>query len=410
MASHLLNSRRFLPLLLTQFLGTLNDHFFKTALVVLVTYRMAGQMHVDAMQLVALAGAFFVLPYTIFCATGGKIADKYDKAAVGFHFHMLAFLFAVLFCMGTHSAFFSPVKYALLPDHLRTDELVEGNAFIEGCTFVAILLGTIAGGVLILRPHGEAVVSGMLLTFAVLGVISSRFILPATTRDPKVKVSLNPLRETKGILSYLFRRPDLIRASLANSWFWFVCVPFMSLFAPYTEKVLGADQDVATLLLTTYAVGIGFGAAACGAVLKGTPSLKTVPATALCMSAFIFYLYAVSPHPLLNPVGELMTIGQFLKRPEGWHMTAALFMIAFFGGFYIVPLYAVLQQRCEPRHRAQTMAGNNVMNAFLMMGSALFALFVFHLGYSAAEVFLMAGVLNLCVGLWLFKAVRIILP
>lgn len=386
----------------------------------LMTYRMAEEFKVDPMILIALSGTFFILPYTFFCSTAGKLADKFDKAhivriiklcevgfmvaaALGFYFHLLGLLFVVLFCMGTHSAFFSPVKYALLPDHLRTDELMEGNAFMEGCTFIAILLGTIAGGVLLLRPHGEVIVSLALFIISVVGVMASKYIPPATTRDPLVRVRLNIFKETQDTLNYIFKRPSLLKVSVANSWFWFVCVAFMSLFALYTKKSIGANEDVATLFLTAFAVGIGFGAAACGALLKDQPSLRYVAASAVGMSLFIFDLYMASPHQFAQNNVALMTMAQFVYQSRSWHMAFDLFMIAFCGGFYIVPLYAVLQQLCEPSHRAQTMACNNVMNAFFMMASALLSLAMCQFDYSVADVFLVDGLLNAGVAIWLFR-------
>lgn len=418
-ATHLLNSRRFLPLLLTQFLGTLNDHFFKTAVVMLMTYRTADEMHMDPQKLVTLTGAFFIFPYTLFCATAGKLADKFDKAriariikwaevgfmltaTIGLNFHLTWLLFAVLFCMGTHSAFFSPVKYALLPDHLRPNELMEGNAFIEGCTFIAILLGTIAGGPIILRSHGEVIVSAIALSVAILGVMSSRYIPEATTRDASVRLQANVFKETWGILSYVAKRRELFKGCLANSWFWFVCVAFMTLFPAYTKRIIGADEDVATIFLTAFAVGIGMGTIVCGAMLKGKLSVRTVPFAAIGMSLFIFDLYITSAHGTVAQSGPLMTFSQFLPLVRGWHMAFDLFMLAFCGGFYIVPLYAMLQQMCEPRYRAQTMACNNVINAFFMVASASMALFMFSFGFSVADVFLATGVLNLGVALLLF--------
>ena len=416
---HLLHSRRFLPLLLTQFLGALNDNLFKTAVAIMVTYRTSDEWHMDAFTLLTLSGALFLTPYTLFCATGGKLADKYDKAAIariiklaevgfmlvgafGFFHHLVPVLFIVLFCMGAHSAFFSPVKYALIPEHLRPDELMEGNAFIESFTFIAILAGTIAGGFLILRPSGEMVVSLTGLSIALLGVLSSRFIPPATMRDPSARVRLNFIMETLGVLGYVGRRRDLLKLSLANSWFWFVCIVFITLFSAFTKQVIGADEHVATLFLTAFSVGIGCGAIACGMMLGGKPSLRLVPSAALGMSIFAFDLYWASPHQLSQIHAALLSVALFFTTPQSWRMAFDLFGLAFCGGFYIVPLYAKLQQLSEPRHRAQVMACNNVINAFFMVGSSLMALGMSRLHYSVAEVFFVTGSLNLAVSLLLF--------
>jgi acyl-[acyl-carrier-protein]-phospholipid O-acyltransferase/long-chain-fatty-acid--[acyl-carrier-protein] ligase len=417
--SHVITTRRFLPLMLCQFLGSLNDNLFKTAVAIMVTFRTSDEWHMDAFTLLTLSGATFLLPYTFFCATGGKLADKYDKAkiariiklteigfmligALGFYCHLVPLLFVVLFCMGTHSAFFSPVKYALIPEHLRPDELMEGNAFIESVTFISMLLGTIAGGFLILKPHGEAIVSASTLIIALLGVCSSRFIPPATTRDPSAKVRLNFLMETCGVLAYVSRRKNLLRVSLANSWFWFVCIAFVTLFPAFTKEVMGADEHVATLFLTAFSVGIGLGTIVCGATLDGVPSLRSVPLSTLAMSLFAFDLFAASPHRLSFHYGTLLPVAQFFSSAASWRMAFDLFMLAFCGGFYIVPLYAVLQQLSEPRHRAQVMACNNIINAFFMVASSLMALIMSRLHYTVADVFLTVGLLNLAVGLLLF--------
>jgi len=418
-SSHLLLSRRFLPLFITQFLGALNDNFFKTAIVVLVTYRTSEEMGIKPQTLVTISGALFILPYIIFCATAGKLADKFDKAriariiklaevffmllaTVGFMFHLIGFLFAVLFCMGMHSAFFSPVKYALLPDHLREEELMEGNAYIEAGTFIATLLGTIAGGFVVLKSHGEAAVSLAVLAIALVGVCASRFIPPATMRDPSVRVRFNVALETWDILAYVAKRATLFRSTLANSWFWFVGITFVTQIAPFTKQIIGANEDVVTLFLTSFSVGIGVGSIACGALLKGGLSTRYVAWSALGMSVFIFDLYAASPHTLLEHHDTLLTVKEFLASGTSVRMVLDLFMIAVFGGFYIVPLYAILQKQSDPKHRAQVMACNNVMNAFFMVASALFALGLFGLALSVAELFFIVGLLNTCVAIWLF--------
>ncbi len=420
-SSSILRSRRFLPLFITQFLGALNDNFFKNAVVILVTYRTSEEFHIAPQTLVTISGALFILPYIIFCATAGKLADKYDKAviariikiaeigfmmlaAIGFMFHLVGFLFIVLFCMGAHSAFFSPVKYALLPDHLHKEELMQGNAYIEAGTFIAILLGTIMGGILVLRPHGELTVSLMVITIAFLGALASRFIPPATMRDESVHVCPNIVSETWDMLVYVVKRRELLKGVLANSWFWFMGMTFLTLFPAYTKQIIGANEHVVTLFLTGFSVGIGVGAIACGSLLKGKVSTRYVPWSALGMSVFTFDLYGVSPHQLFEHQGTLMTLGAFLTTAYGWRMVVDLSMIAVFGGFYIVPLYAFIQQLSDPMHRAQVMACNNVVNAFFMVASAVLALCLFAISFSVAQVFLVAGVLNVGVAAYLLTS------
>jgi acyl-[acyl-carrier-protein]-phospholipid O-acyltransferase/long-chain-fatty-acid--[acyl-carrier-protein] ligase len=418
--SPLLRTRRFLPLFITQFLGALNDNFFKNAVVILVTYRISTESHIAPQTLVTLSGALFIFPYIIFCATAGKLADKFDKAViariikcaevffmclavVGFMYHLIGFLFVVLFCMGAHSAFFSPVKYALLPDHLRSEELMEGNAFIEAGTFIATLLGTIAGGVLVLPANGEVLVSASVIIIALLGVLASRFIPPATMLDPTVKVRLNLVAETWDILSYVAKRKPLLKGIIANSWFWFVGGIFISLFPAYTKQIIGANEHVVTLFLTSFSVGIGLGAIACGSLLKGNISTYYVPWSALGMSIFIGDMYWISPHTTLHHEGALLTLEAFLAQGSSWRMVFDFFAMSVLGGFYIVPLYAIIQRESEPKHRAQVMASNNVVNAFFMVGSALMALGLFACNLQVTDVFLVTGILNTIIAVWLFS-------
>jgi acyl-[acyl-carrier-protein]-phospholipid O-acyltransferase/long-chain-fatty-acid--[acyl-carrier-protein] ligase len=410
--SHILCSRRFLPLFLTQFLGALNDNFFKTAVIILVTYRISEELKVPPQWLVTASGALYLLPYTVFCATAGRLADKFDKAriarviklaelcfmllaAIGFAFHLVVFLFLVVFCMGAHSAFFSPAKYALLPDQLHENELMQGNAYIESGTFTAILLGTIAGGLMVQIPHGEAVVSCTVIAIALLGIASSRYILPATQCDPSVVIHFNIFRDTWESIAYVARRRMLFKSILANSWFWFIAVTFLSLFPAFTKQIIGADEDVTTLFLTSFSVGTGCGAVICGSLLKNGVSTRYVPLSAFFMSVFIFDLWLASPNSLAVHHGALLSISQFLATFYGKRMVFDLFMIACAGGFYIVPLYAVIQKQCEPSHRAQVMACNNVMNAFFMFVSAVMALVFFAFKFTVADVFLVGGILNL---------------
>jgi len=420
-SSHLLSSRRYLPLLLTQFLGALNDNFFKTAVVMLVTYRLSSTAGIAPHRLVILAGALYMLPYILFCAIGGKLADKFDKAviariiklaevvfmlvaALGFYFHLSALLFLVLFCMGAHSALFSPAKYALMPEHLKEGELMEGNAFLEAGTFIATLLGTIAGGPMVLRAHGEIIVSLCVLLIAGLGVFSSRFIPTSGVRDHSVRLGFNPFVETREILGYMLLQPALLKTSLTNSWFYFVAIIFAMLLAPYA-RAIGVDEDVGTLLLTAFTLGIGAGAITCGTLLGGGVSTRSVPWCALGMSIFIFDFCATSPATLPHINDSLITLHTFLATVPGWRrMLFDLFMVAFCGGFFIVPLYAALQRQSSPEHRAQVMACNNVINAFFMVASAFMALGIFILGSGIENVFLVTGILNTLVALYLLMS------
>ena len=263
----IMRSRRFLPLFITQFLGALNDNIFKNALVILVIFRIAGERGVNGQLMATVAAGIFILPFFLFSATAGRFADKFEKsrliviiksaeiaimalAAVGFDQHNLATLMTVLFLMGTHSTFFGPLKYGILPTHLKTSELLAGNALIEAGTFLAILLGTIAGGVFILADHGIAAVSALVLAVALLGLLASLFIPRASAEAPNLKLGFNIAAHTWEMTRYAAGQRDLFLAILGISWFWLIGSVFLSQFPTFAKDVLGANEQVVTLFLT----------------------------------------------------------------------------------------------------------------------------------------------------------------
>ena len=286
----ILKSRRFLPLFVTQFLGAFNDNLYKNAVVVLILFRLAGDAAGDGEVLVAIAGGLFILPFFLFSATAGQLADKYDKArmiravkaaeivimglaAAGFVWGRIDFLLAVLFLMGAQSTFFGPLKYGILPQHLEAKELVGGNALIEAATFLAILIGTIAGGLLILTDGGTAIVSAGVVAVALAGWAASLTIPAAPASAPGLKVNWNLVSETGGILRHAAARRDIFLSILGISWFWLVGATFILLFPPYAKEVLGGDETVVTLFLTVFSVGIGIGSIGCDRLLKDRKSV-----------------------------------------------------------------------------------------------------------------------------------------
>ncbi len=405
----LLKSRRFLPLFVTQFLGAFNDNLFKNALMMLIFFALGfrGELGgLDGDVLVAIAGALFILPFFLFSATAGQLADKYDKARVirwvkasevgimalavlGFSLgpSNVPLLLGVLFLMGAQSAFFGPLKYGILPQHLTTRELVGGNALIEAATFLAILLGTIAGGLLIFVYPGLLMIA--LIGVALCGWAASLMIPPAPAAAPLLPVNWNFVGETRAILKHAAGRRDIFLSILGISWFWLVGATFLLLFPAYTGEVLGGAPQVVTLLLTVFSIGIGVGSIGCDRVLKGEVSARTVPFGALGMAVFSADLYFASvglapPDPAASGMG----IGAFLAAPGHWRILADLLLISICGGLYIVPLYAIVQKRAEPEHRARTIAANNVMNALFMVVGAAAAAALFALGMTVTGVFL----------------------
>jgi acyl-[acyl-carrier-protein]-phospholipid O-acyltransferase/long-chain-fatty-acid--[acyl-carrier-protein] ligase len=416
----LLKSRRFLPLFVTQFLGAFNDNLFKNALAALITFRIAAETHENANFLVTLAGAIFILPFFLFSATAGQLADKYDKstlaritkiweigilfiASIGFYLGSPWFLQFVLFCLGVQATFFGPIKYALLPQHLREEELIEGNAYIEAGTFLAILLGTIAGELLILRSGGIAIVSAGMMLCAVAGYFSSRSIPAAPAPVPDLVIGRNIWRETWKIVGISRKRRDVFLSILGNSWFWFVGATFMSQFFNYAKDVMHADETVVTLFLTMFSLGIGLGSFLCNKMLKGQVQATYTPPAALGMSIFMVDLYFASGHAPQPAVDTIMNAATFVGFAASWRILFDLLMIAVCAGVYIVPLYAIMQERSAPEERARAIAASNIINALFMVSSAIMTILLLKLSFSIPQIFLTMGLLNGFVAIYICK-------
>jgi len=411
-------TKRFLPLFLTQFLGALNDNLLKNALVMLVTYRIAAATGDHAQILVTLAAGLFILPFFLFSATAGQLADKYDRAAItriiklaeigimavaiaGFFAQSVWLLLTALFGMGVHSTFFGPIKYALLPQQLADDELLPGNAYIEAGTFLAILLGTILGGLLVLQAHGVTLVSVALLAVAVTGYLTSRQIPAAQPSDPALLINRNIWQETWRIVGYARQDRQIFLCILGISWFWLVGATFLAEFAPYVKNVLHAGAAVVTLLLTVFSVGIGVGSFLCNRLLRGHIQSTYVPLAALAITVFGVDLYFASQH--FSAGSGLLSLGQFVASPRAWRVLADLFFMAISGGVYIVPLYAIMQHRSAPAHRARVIAANNVVNAVFMVASAVITLALLSLHFTIPDVFLLVSLANLAAAIYICK-------
>ena len=414
---HLFQTKRFLPLFLTQFLGAFNDNAFKNALVFLFLAKLGqteGQLFVN------IAAGLFIFPFFLFSATAGQLADKYEKghlirlikiaeigimalAGAGLYFENTYFLFAVLFLMGTQSAFFGPLKYAILPEHLKEDELIGGNGLIEAGTFLAILLGTIAGGLLILAENGAPWVTSVLLAVALFGWIASWRIPKAGPAAPGLKINWNVLTETKEIVSYAASHRTIFLSILGISWFWLVGATFVAQIPSFAKHTLGAQEEIGTLFLTVFSVGIGLGSLWCNRLLKGEVSAKYVPIGALGMSIGAIDLYFASTASLVAPGTELLGLSAFLADWQHCRVLADLLAISVFGGLYIVPLYAIMQHESESSHRARVIASNNVLNALFMVIAVLGTLALIALGVSIPGIFLTLAILNFGVAIYICK-------
>ena len=419
----LLRSRRFLPLFLTQFLGAFNDNFFKSAMLMLITYRLADVAGYDSRILVNVAGGVFIAPFFLFSAPAGQLADKYERsflvqlvkiaeivvmagAALGFYLENILLLMIILFLMGAQSTFFGPLKYSILPQHLNKDELVAGNGLIQMGTFLSILTGTIFGGLSILREGGKTMVAFLIVGIATVGWLTSRYIPKTQPVAPDLKLSANIARDTARIVAGIVPYRDVFLSILGISWFWLVGMTFLSQFPTYAKLIIGADEQVATLFLAAFSVGIGLGSMACNGFLKGEVSGRYVPWAAMAMSAASVLLFLVSRRPLLSSDAAEIDILAFLASWQNLAVVACLLAISFAGGLYIVPLYAIIQTRTDEFRMAGVIACSNVMDSLFMVMSAVGTSILLTMGLEIPHIFLVIAVLTVVAAFVIRKAVH----
>ncbi|VVE76850.1 MFS transporter [Pandoraea sputorum] len=416
--SRLLKERRFAPFFWTQFLGAMNDNVFKIAFTSLVTYHASLFQDVDGKTAAFLISAIFIAPFLLFSATSGQIADKWDKArlirfvktleiaimvvgAAGFVWTSAPMLYVCTFLMGLHSTLFGPVKYAYLPQHLANHELVGGNGLVEMGTFVAILVGTIIGGELAGAGAGALPwIGGVCIGLAVLGRLVSTWVPQTPAAQPDLRINWNPFTETWRNLSIARKDRAVFQSLLGISWLWFLGATFLASFFNFSRDVLGANPDVVTLLLAMFSVGIGLGSLLCERLSGGKVEIGLVPFGSIGMTVFAVDLYFASRGGA--PGGALQTVGQFISQPAHWRILADLFLLAMFGGFYSVPLYALIQSRSAPSHRARIIAANNILNALFMVVSALMAMMLTKAGLTIDQLYLVTGIFNALVAVYLY--------
>lgn len=412
----LLRRRRFGPFFLTQFLGAFNDNLFKQALVILIAYQAAA----GSDTLVNAAMGLFVLPFFLFSALAGQIADKFEKSrlirlvklaeigvmlagAAALISGSLPALLAVLFLMGTQSAFFGPVKYGILPQHLGSRELVGGNGLVEMGTFLAILLGTLIGGVMIAR-WGSPAVGASVIVLALLGWLASRGIPRAEATAPALRLNWNPLVETFDCVRLAAEKRVVLLSVLGISWFWLLGSIYLAQLPNFTRVFLGGDEYVGTLLFATFSVGIGLGSVLCDRLSGHKVELGLVPFGALGLTAFGVDLYFAAPAAPAN--GALLGVGGYLAAEGSLRVLLDIVALGLFGGFYIVPLYALVQERSRAEVRSRVIAANNILNALFMVAAALLSIAALELaGLSIPQLFLIAAGLNAAVAVYIFGLV-----
>jgi 1-acyl-sn-glycerol-3-phosphate acyltransferase len=416
----LLRERRFAPFFWTQFAGAANDNVFKNAFVVFVTFEAARSIAVDAGTIVNLIGAVFILPFMLFSATAGQLADKYEKSwlirwikvfeigimlvgLAGFTLGSVALLFVALALLGVHSTLFGPVKYAILPQHLAPDELVGGNGLVESGTFVAILLGTIAGGLAVsIKPHGTAVAGVLTLAIAVAGWLASRRIPLTPAVAPELAINWNPCTETWRNARLAHGNLVVWRAMLGISWFWFYGAIYLAQLPAFTQRVLGGDEHVFTLLLALFSIGIGIGSLLCERLSGRKVELGLVPFGSIGLTLFAIDLWLATR---AMSAGTSSGVASFLAVGAHWRVAADIVLLGVFGGFYTVPLYALIQSRSAPSHRSRIIAANNILNALFIVVSAGVAIGLLAAGVTIPALFAVIGVMNAVVAIYIYTLV-----
>ncbi len=415
----LLTQRRFLPYFLTQCSGALNDNLFKNSMVILLSYRAASEA--EGGTLVSLAGGLFILPFFLFSPIAGRLADKYDKdwlirwtkifeimimmiGCAGFYFNSTIILFLTLFLLGTQATFFGPVKYSILPQTLRDDELMAGNALVEMGTFLSILAGTLMGGILGAKGDLHAL-SFFVMAFAAGGWLVSLKIPKAAAADPQLKISWDFMSDMKELWKVSQQREGIFNTLMGISWFWYLGATVLAQIPSYSKHFLQSDDPMtATVLLAVFSVSVGIGSIVAERLSRGEIELGLVPIGALGLTLFCGDLYFVdvtqSPAALLN-----WSFAGISNIQIPWRVLIDLALIGISGSLFIVPLYAYMQFRSDDKTRSRLVAANNVFNAIFMVASAIATMGFYKAGLSTAEILLITAVMNLVVCSWIIALI-----
>ena len=413
----LLAQRRFAPFFVTQFLGALNDNIFRNGLVILITFQSVRIAGMDAVQLANVAGALFILPFFLFSATAGQLADKYEKsrlmrgiklleialmvlAAIAFVTQSYTLLLAVLFLMGCQSTLFGPVKYAYLPQQLAKEELVGGNALVESGTYMAIIFGLIIGGISVAADYeNQIVLASCLVGVAIVGYVASRQVPATKAVDPELVINWNAWTETLHIIGFAREKRSVFLSILGISWFWFFGSAMTIQLPAYTLGILNGNEAITTALLVAFALGVGIGSLLCERMSGHRIELGLVPFGSIGLSVFAIDLYFAQP---TMHVDAVHSVGEFLLRPGSWRILVDLSLLGAFGGFYSVPLYALIQNRTERKYLSRVIAANNIINALFMVAAAILAFSVLALGLSIPQFYLILALLNVLVAIFIF--------
>lgn len=423
-----MREQRFRPFFFTQFLGAFNDNVFKTALITLVAFHAASLSNIDGGTLATVLPGLFILPFFLFSATAGQLADKFEKslviryvkvfeigimlfASAGFFLHNIWLLAAALFMMGMHSTIFGPVKYSYLPQHLKENELIGGNGMLEMGTFVAILLGQVLGAWVAIQSQHEIITSLTILLIAVMGYATSRGVPNSPAAAPHLKINWNPITETVRSIQFIWQHQQIWLTIIAISWFWFFGATLLAQFPNFAKEVLYGDESIFILLLSIFSLGIGIGSLMCEKLSRGKVELGLVVFGAIGLTIFGIDLYfsstSIHEHWNNKTYFDYFTFLSKHYDAEGhifldcWRLLADIALIGVFGGIYIVPLYTLIQTRSERSYQSRVIAANNIINALFMVVSAGFSILIFNQGYNIPQLFLAVALLNVLVMIYL---------
>ncbi len=416
----LFKKRFFSSYFVTQALGAMNDNIFRQAVIILISFKVASEINFSENIMTNMAAGLFILPFFLFSATAGQIAEKFEKsalirkvklfeiivmifAAIGFYFNNIWFLLFVLFLMGFQSSLFGPIKYSILPQHLDDSELLGGNGLVEMGTFLSIIIGTIIGGVLMERgATGTQILSVVLITLAVIGYLFSRRIPPTPLAQPDLKINWNPVTETWKTFKFARKQRVVFLSILGVSWFWFYGSVFLTQIPNFTRVSLNGNELVATLISACFSVGIGIGSVLCEKLSGRKVELGLVPFGAIGMTWFAIDIFLANPH---SGYEGLLSPAQYLAQDGSIRTLLNCAFVGIFGGFYIVPLYALIQERCERSHLSRVVAGNNILNALFMVVAAVLGAVLLGNGMTIPQFFLLVAILNALVAIYIFTLV-----
>ncbi|CAH8185949.1 MFS transporter [Vibrio aestuarianus] len=413
--SSLLTQRRFLPYFITQFFGAFNDNIFKNVLLLFVAFAGANVLPISSNLFINLAAGLFILPFFLFSASAGVLADKYEKSAfirkvklveigimclgaIGFITESYSILLLLLFLMGTQSAFFGPVKYALLPQQLKSEELVPGNALVETGTFLAILLGTLGAGLIASAENAKYVAAAAVVVFAIVGYLASRHIPNAPACAPDLKFRWQPIKQTKQTIAIAKSDRTIFQSIMTISWFWFLGAAYLTQFPNFTHHYLNGNESAVSFLLALFSIGIATGSMTCDRLSNHRIEVGIIPIGSFGITIFGYLMAQAVPDSL--PI--FTDFHSFLSYQPLWPLFFYLLMIGVSGGIFIVPLYALMQQQAKVTQRAQVIAALNIYNSLFMVGSAILGIVCLTiLELSIPQLFVILALLNLFVTLYL---------